>query len=334
MPCGIVIRRRRRELAVGLVAALLAACQTPPWDQESLELAYPDYAAVKGHRLGDVTPYLLATRGTLALFLCRWPTGEPITVSLPPDASRDELEPLRAALRAWERMGLGVSFREVPRGGAGVDIHLEEGAAQRPRGPATGSAVVDCAVAPSGLDPTAPSPLPARGVRAVVRIARKTPPDLLGEERSLTPAETAAAALHEIGHALGFQGHVRFGDSPLSQEPERVIALGERVLAGRSLRAPEMEALYALPSGVILRRDAIEPWRSEDVDALARRAAAGERGLVGPITQVGDVLARIYWLDADGLAYGFQIRELRAVVRGAEPPYVLPERRTRALLSP
>lgn len=312
------------------IALLVAACAQPAWDESALAARNPEYADLPRHRLIDTRPYFLPAHGELALFLCRWTTEAPILVSLPLNASEEELEAMRAALRAWERAQLGVRFLETPPEEASIEILLEDGNVERPAGPAAGNALVDCRLAPGSLASSSAAELPAELVFARVRIARNSPEDVDGESRVISSDEITAVTFHELGHALGFQGHVGFGRSPMAVDPQEVIALGTKLQQGKPIAVPNLRALYSLPSGVVLRREAVDAWRTDLVDRMARLAE--ENGLDGPLLQVGDAKARIFWRDAEGREYGIQVADPSAVLHRRRKLLLLPEARTRAAL--
>ena len=85
-----------------LVALAATGCAQRAWDLESLEQRHPALRGIAGHRLGEVTPYLLPAADTLTLFLCRWPDAARLSVSFPPDVSSEERRALEAALAAWQ----------------------------------------------------------------------------------------------------------------------------------------------------------------------------------------------------------------------------------------
>jgi hypothetical protein len=241
-----------------------------------LEARWPALARVEGQRLADLRPYYLPARGWLTLFACRWPDGAAIPVELPGDADAGERRALEAALAAWEGAGLGLRFERGARRGFGIEIRLRDAATAY-----QAYSVVDCAVDAAGLE-AAGDVLPARLVTASLELVRGDP-------------RLAGTALHELGHALGFQGHARRGDSVMLHDIDAVRRAGERALAGRPFADAALAALYALPSGAVLGRLALPPGRSQPVDDLFTRASA--RGWLGPLLRVGDREGRIAWLD-------------------------------------
>ena len=84
---------KRGWLVAGLAALVGLACAERAWEVERLELRYPALRARSPHRLGDITPYYLPAAGRLTLFLCRWPDGATVPVSLPADAERTSTSP-------------------------------------------------------------------------------------------------------------------------------------------------------------------------------------------------------------------------------------------------
>jgi hypothetical protein len=97
---------------------------------------------------------------------------------------------------------------------------------------------------------------------------------------------------------------------------EEVRAIGGRVLAGQPLRAPTLAALYALPSGTLLRRDRLPSGRSARLDRLDAEAAG--RGFRGPFVRVGDRSARLRWWHEDGRAVDAWLPGLPALARRPE----------------
>ncbi len=317
---------RRKALLGG--SALLAwvvgpGCAQPAVDLEGAGARHPKLAAAGTEHLRAMRPYYLPAAGQLALFTCRWPDGATIPVQLPEDASPAELRRLTAALEAWEGAGLGVRFEQRPLEGVGIEIQFPEDLL-----PFEAGAVVDCAVESSGIVADAER-LPARLVRARVQVARADP-------------RLTGTLIHELGHALGFQGHARrarprargkprASGTVMRRDKDLLREVGERVLDGKPFRDPSLAALYALPSGTVLGRLPMAPERTRSVDRMLEIGV--EQGLVGPLVRVGDDEGRIAWLDAESG------RVARLLLTGLEPALrdpgrleIEPSVRARALL--
>ena len=243
-----------------------------------------------------VTPYRLPAADTLILFLCRWPDAARIPVSLPAEATPEERRAIEAALAAWQGAGLGLRFDRTDGRDAGIKIRFVEEMISY-----GANTVAQCAVDPSALAGSeARSVLPARMIFASIQLGRGDP-------------RLAGTALHELGHALGFQGHPIRGDTIMRRSTDRVRVLGQQVLAGQPFSDPALRGLYAVPSGTVLRRVALAPGQSAAVDRMARLAA--ERSLRGPFVEVGDRAGRIAWIDARGAALALQLGNLRQSLR-------------------
>ena len=297
---------------------------------DALVARHPELAAIEGQRLGDANPFVLPSAGRLRFFHCRWPTDAPVPVSLPPDASDAERRAIEAALAAWEGAGLGVRFERVDTAPHGIEIRLVGGTVDTPAGQDTGNTVVDCAIAPlsaqQGADVAGAALASAR-----IRIARITNPDTQGHQRPLSDAELAGSALHELGHALGFQGHAHHGDTVLVRETEKIAHAGKDLLAGRRFADASVRALYRLPSGALVADEAVARCRTDLVDRMA--ALAEQNALEGPFVRVGESAGRIFWRDANGAEYGLVLARLREARRDPDRLVVLPERRVRESLA-
>jgi len=321
----------RRLSAVGRACALALValgCAPGPVDTEALARRHPALAGLGRHHLDETTPYLLPRDGTLVLFLCRWRTPTEIPVAISPDASAEERAALEAVLRAWERAGLGVRFREVPWGRERLTVGLADASVPTAKGVGVGSTVVDCRIEDAEA---AGGVLPAAVSGAAIRLARRTPPDIRGRDRPLTPEEIAGIALHELGHALGFQGHVSWGDTAMMLSPDEVSERGRDVMEGAPVRDATLRALYSVPSGTVLRRLPVAPARTAEADALAD--AAARHGLRGPFVRVGDLDGRVFWRDRRSDEYGVVIRGARATLRDADRLAIEAEPAARALIS-
>lgn len=298
--------------AAGLAAWAALACTAGPWDLGALEQRQPALAAISQHRLGDATPYLLPTRGTAVFFLCRWPDGEAIPVSLPPDATADERAVLEAVLAAWEGAGLGVRFARGAAPGTGIELRFIDPEAGATSTRYAANTITDCAVAPAAFDGVVGDTLPAHLVFASIYLWRGGF-DAIGRPVPHSQAEFAGSALHELGHALGYQGHAALGRTVMVKELDAARRAGQRVLAGRPLTDATLRALYAVPSGTVVKQVAVPVRRSERVDALRRVAA--ERGFAGPWVRVGDVDGQIAWRDGADAEYALRIFDVRKVLR-------------------
>jgi len=307
----VAAARLRNVLAA--VAGLALACAEPAWRVAELEARHPALRAVDGHRLADVRPYYLPLSGRLTLFVCRWPDAAAVPVALPADATTEERAKLEAALAGWEAAGLGLRFERRSRlAGAGIEIELIEGML-----PAAANTVADCAVDAS--DPAAldADPLPARIALASIQLARGDP-------------RLAGAAMHELGHALGFQGHPARGDTVMRTGTRAALETSERLKQGEALRDAALAALYAVPSGTVLARLALPEGHTEPVDRLQARAR--REGWIGPLLRAGSTEGRVAWLDPRGEAISLRLTGLSAALRDPGRLAVVPSPRAAALL--
>ncbi len=323
----------RVALATRVVAlattSFALACATS-WDP-SFSARYDALLEPIGkHRLRDTTPYLYAKPGHLTFFLCRFSTENPITVALPADATAKEQEILGSVLHAWEEAGLGVRFQRVRGREAAVTLRFVDGAARGPAGVASGNTIADCRVDLAASDFAAGGAVVAELVSSRVSLSRRTPPDFRNQDRALSPEEIAGIALHEMGHALGFSGHTKGGATVMRREPGEITRVGRRVLAGEPFADSTLEALYALPSGVVVRRVEVPTLRTkvaERADRLAERFA-----LDGPFVRSGDLQARIFWRTVRQSEYGIQVVNLQETLRHPERVAFVPESRMQAAL--
>ena len=237
-----------------------------------LEARHPALRALGSHKLADARPYALPLGGELTLFLCRWPTQAPIPVSIAGDADARQREALAAALRAWQAAGLGVRFAEGEAGGIRVRWRDDIVTSQA-------NTVADCAVQgpPAAGEEEVPG---ARLVGASIHLARA----------DLHPRETL---LHELGHALGFQGHVPRGNTLMLSRHAAVVERAGRVGDASPLVDAALLALYAIPSGAIVARVPVSLGQTLPADRL--RALAVERGLAGPFARMGDREGLLWW---------------------------------------
>jgi hypothetical protein len=308
-----------RPALVGAVLLALAGCATP-WDPPGLRPYAAVLAARPGHRLFDATPYVWPARGELVEFFCRWPTDRPVPIHLPDDATPDEARALDAALAAWESAGLGLRFERVPLERARIDVAFV--APERTtRAEGTGYTLADCRLDDPGAEATAGERLPARMARARVRIVRRETAEWDAADHAFFAGEVAGVALHELAHALGFQGHAKLGGGILAGDTRHATAVGRRVLAGEPFDEPTLRALYALPSGLVLARHPVAAARTA---ALDERLAAQD-GTQGPWVRVGDRSARVFWRDAGGQERGVTLPSLVTVRAHPERLVLLPD---------
>lgn len=324
----------RRSRGAWLVAALVAVagCARPPFDLQAVGTRHPELRAHFGHRLRDLHPYPWPRAGRLAWLTCRFETPAILAVALPRDADPEAGRALRAALAALESAGLGLRFREARAEGAAITIRLSQGPVPTDTGPGLGRATADCEVLdPSSVGTAVGEVVPARLVAAEVVLARSLPGAPLRERPELSEAELVALALHELGHALGFQGHPGGGRTVVARLPATFDELGRAALAGRPLRDPTLAALYALPSGTVLRVDRVPPVRTEPLDRLVQ--LAGRSGWGPPRVRVGDAVARIALRTGNAEVAAVRIPGIPALLRRAGRLVLLPDARARRLLS-
>jgi len=314
--------RPTRSIAALAALATSFAC-AGAWDVGALEARHPALAQLRGHHLGDATPYVLVFRDELTLFLCRWSTSHALSVSLPADASLRERMLFDTALGAWEQAIPGLAFAKSDAAAAAqIAIRFDE-----PNTGRTAQTGALCAV-----DLAAPSDaevLAAELVAATITLRRENR-DWRGQDVAYTDEEFLGSVLHEVGHALGFQGHVARGDSVMLGSPETARRCGRRILAGERFRAVSVAALYGVPSGSVVGRHVLPAGRTLAIDAL--RAVATASRWRGPLVRVGDEAAYISWDSGSGGAYGFFVSDLHRSLREPSRLALEPDLRTAALL--
>ncbi len=304
-----------RSRAVFLAAGCALACGTPNWNVSALDEGFPALADIGSHQLGVATPYVLPSRGVLTWFLCRWPREPAIPVSLPPDATADERKLLETALGAWEGAGLGVRFAVGEAPGRGIEIRFAPRPETENELPRAGLTFADCAVEPEALTALPDTVVPARLVFASVRLHRAGR-DLLGRSVAHTSDELIGTALHELGHALGFQGHASRGDTVMQASADSVRRIGRRVSGGEHFTDSTLRALYAVASGVVVGQVTVSRERTDLVDRMA--SLAGRLELSGPLLRVGDRAARLDWRGPGGGVYPLLIPRITEVLRAPE----------------
>ncbi len=324
-------RPGRRAWFAGAMAAV-AACAAPRFDLALVGARHPELRAHFGHRLRDLHAYPWPRAGRLAWLSCRFETPAELGVALPDDADPAARRALRAALAALESADLGLRFREVSPGGARITLRLSQQAVPTDTGPALGRAISDCEVLdPSPFRGEVGDVVPARLADAEVVLARSLPDAPFRDVPELSEAELASVALHELGHALGFQGHPEGGQTVVARLPDTFSALGRAALAGRPLRDPTLAALYALPSGTVLRVDPVPAVRTQPLDRLVE--LAGREGLRGPFLRVGDEVARIAFRAGGAEVLALQVPGIPGLLRRAGRLVLLPDSRARHRLA-
>ena len=274
-----------------------------------------------GQKLRAVHPYVQARADALLFRLCRFDTQEPLRVALGAGLDAAEQSAAERALEAWAGAGLGVRF-EIVEADAEAEIHLDAAPedVENARGRGAGGTDADCTLSPDGG-------MALESAR--VRVGRRGGTNAAGRARGIDEAELLGTLIHELGHALGFQGHPATG-SVMSRELSRVRMTGRAVLDGRRFYDPTLAALYALPSGMVLARHSVSRYRTQLPIQLATRAEA--EGFAGPFLRVGDRAARIFYRDDEGAEYGVQLANLREALRDPSRAVFLPEAEAKRLL--
>jgi hypothetical protein len=271
---------------------------------DALAARNPDLAELRDQRLGDATPYALPLAGELIWFLCRFDARAPIRVALPENGSEAERARLRLALRAWEQ-ALGVRFEEAEP--AQIEIEFAPDDAEF-----AAVTEAECRVGGAAQAPQAGPRLEAGIARARVSL-RRAQIDGRGHHIQVDEAQQVGAALHELGHALGYQGHAARGDTVMVQTVETVRDVGARVLAGRDFRDDTLAALYRVDSGVVVARAPLPSGRSVPVDRLAALAAREGDGSL--LVRTGDRSGRVAFVDPAGSTLRVFLRNLPESLR-------------------
>jgi hypothetical protein len=297
-----VVARRRRAAASVCALAIAACASSGTFDAGALRARYPVLASYSGQRLADATPYLAQSSDGVVLFLCRFSSGSPIPVLLPSDATGAERQVLVRALSAWSQLlplELEAVSRKAPLPSRRIEIDFVDPpdyAGPRP----AGNTIADCALPGAPIDAATLGETVDAELRYASVQLRRTRRDHVGRETPLSSSELLGVALHELGHALGYPGHVR-GEGALMSARAQIDAArrwGRKLEEGRALESPTLEALYALPSGVRVGAFGVG---KRPVDLLRRlRVAATGAGMDGPYSRVGDETARILWRGSAG----------------------------------
>ncbi len=310
------------------VAAWLLACAAPRggWDVARLLMEEPQIAELASQRLGDLTPYPALQGGAVKLISCRWPTTRPIRVRLRLSGERNDWA--RRAVESLSRGSIGVHLeilsapRDVPDSAALIDV--VEVASEVEAGPGgAGDTLVSCDVSSGPQGALGTLTRAEIEMRSVVR-------DGLDRTVPLSAEEWTGAFMHELGHALGFQGHVRSGESVLVLDWDRLRVAGRRALSGAAWRDDTLEALYLLEIGRLLGWREISSQTQHWLDAV--EVQLGGRG-IGPWASVGDRNAQLEWKTEEGIALRLRFPDWLRQLNERRSLIAFPSPRTRALLA-
>lgn len=298
-----------RPAAVWITALLLCvlACVPPRggWDSEAVLRSTPGLAGLEAHRLGDMVPFPALAVGPgdgeasarVELVACRFAPGSALRVTTSGPGWSEELGARAFAALADPLAPLGLTLAPAAAPPAEIAIVAYEGLeADAPEG--LGDTLVECDVSRAG---------PGEGVRGAVERAeirmRRSGYDEAGRLQRAEDAAWVGALLHELGHALGFSGHVATGRSLLVRDQGILRTLGREVLRGDPLVDPTLAALYRLAPGQSLgERPLSAPGRkwTEAILALDRRRTAAGNARVALVASAGDREARLAFQYADG----------------------------------
>ncbi|MFK7895876.1 MAG: hypothetical protein AB8G23_08580 [Myxococcota bacterium] len=346
-------------LAVLLVAL---GCVGPSggWDASDVASRVPAINRFSGHRLGDLIPFPALSPVSdgegVKLVACRFAGEGPVWVEaegfvaregLPrpdfvapdgsagpgaspgsePSPSRARAELIEVAVRETGRMIPGLDLRLGGRVGAGAPLQGVEGPpgairvrarppGQQRRGAALGETQSECDVSPTETEG-----ILGEITRAEIEIGAL----VLGSEarpRAASDAEWLGALMHELGHGVGFVGHVALGDSLMVRERSTLRRWGARVLSGRGAeRELTLAALYALPPGEVLGRRALHAEARQTFSRLkALHALRATQGgvLDRVVSMAGDRDARIEWRYSNGVRAGMWFRGWAQALRDGD----------------
>jgi len=314
---GGALRRRGARAALVLTGLVsLIACVAPRggWDVAKLVAEEPRLADLSDHRLGDLIPYPVPVADGLELVSCRWRSEAPILVRL-----RVEGERLIWARRAIESLSAGLGGVELAAEavGSGAEpglpvasvievFEVEPGDTDPPLG--VGDTLVACQVSERADS--------AFGTPRIAEIRmRSFVLDQLEELVPVAAEDWTGAFMHELGHALGFQGHLRSGASVLVRDQSVLRRAGRAALAGKPWRDDTLEALYLLEPGRLLGRRSLTTESQRWVRAAERRVGGKAGPLGGLLAKVGDRHGEIEWAsgadDVLRLHLPFWSRQLR-----------------------
>lgn len=352
-----------RALAWGATALAGLLCLGCPPKQGAFDLraleASVESGALSGARegwarLGEISPYPRWSEAGLDLVLCRFEGGRPQVVVLT-EGLGEEAPWARLVISAMDVGLSAVQLQSVqPLASTPVSKPGQAQSARLDRRPQIRVvAVASPRVAGAGEDapPQEPRPGP-RGLGDTLATCETRPPSVRGASTQATlvdveirmrrglwnvvdvwtavaPEEWAGAFAHELGHALGFQGHIRKARSLLGRDQDVLRRAGRAALAGEALAVPALEGLYALESGHRLDKRAVSPgterWRARVEAALVDRD-------VRHLSRVGDSAAELVWVLTDGKRLAMRFPAWRKQLETGEAIIGLPTNDTRAWL--
>jgi len=317
------VNRAPTVVAAILVAVVLAACAAPTggWDPAPILERYPRVAAIPDHRLGDLTPYPALVGDRVVMVACRFDDGEaPIPVEVDRELWPEALGEIAVGALDRALPGVSIETRSLGAKGGGPAIRVRSIEGTREGGPVgLADTLSECRVSETGR---ADAPVGGRIQNAEIRIRRQIVDDA-GRVRDVLPEEWVGAMLHELAHALGFQGHAVVGRSLVQLEQSQLRRLGRRALAGEPVPAPNLSALFALPPGTWLgdlqltergERARTEALAAVDAESVRRGPASG------PLSTAGDREARLVWRWADGTQIVLRFPDWSDALRWRRPP--------------
>jgi hypothetical protein len=93
------------------------------------------------------------------------------------------------------------------------------------------------------------------------------------------------------------------GETVLTGNRFEVTRRGRAILRGDAQADPNLRALYAIPSGSLLKVKPLAAEQTALIDGFV--AMAEDKGYTGPLLRVGDQSARLLWQGAQGGQAGF-----------------------------
>ncbi len=317
------------SFSVGLVFAASIGCVPlrGGWDVDRVleEEGISDRGPER--RIGDMLPFPVLEGDRVGLIACRFPRGRVVRVrgggpGWEPDWGRAAVDAVARRIGSTAiRLELEDSVESVPIPEIEI-LATRGGDGSGPRG--LGDTLGECDVSP-----LAGSPGRVRGrlVHAEIRM-RRWGWDRAGRPVVSTAEEWVGALMHELGHALGFSGHVARGDSILVRDQGILRKIGRGALAGRAGRDVPLAALYRLPTGRRLGarriREADRAWltRFERWRTRSREAASSIDAIRA---SVGDREAAIVWTLADGRQFRVRFPAWQAELRARGSISALPD---------